>query len=121
MNNNEQNDYNYNNVYYNDPYNYMPGPQKESGLGIAGMVLGIVAFLINPFAICSILAIIFGIIGVCKKDCKKGCAIAAIILGVVTIFWDLFLTIISGGVFFVLLIITGLIGMELFLNKKAKK
>lgn len=97
---NSQDAYNYsdNNAYnYNDPYNYTPGPQKESGLGIAGLVLGICAFFINPLTICSILAIVFGIIGVCKKDCRKGCSIAAIILGGVTIFWDLFLTIFSGG------------------------
>lgn len=89
-------DYAYNN--YNDPYNYTPVPQKESGMGIAGMVLGICAFFINPFALCSILAIIFGIVGVCTKDYKKGCAIAGIILGGISLFWDLVLTIFSGGI-----------------------
>lgn len=82
---------------YYDPYNYTPGPQQESGLGIAGMVLGICAFFINPLAICSILAIVFGIIGACKQNAKKGCAIAGIILGCITIIWDLILTIFSGG------------------------
>lgn len=102
--NNGQNDYNNgNNMYnggYNDPYNYVPEPQTESSMGIAGMILGICAFFINPFSICSILAIVFGIIGVCKKDYKKGCAIAGIILGGVTLIWDLILTIISGGILF---------------------
>ncbi|MBQ7765621.1 MAG: DUF4190 domain-containing protein [Lachnospiraceae bacterium] len=102
--NNEQN-YNDSTYYgndnyaggYNDPYNYTPGPQSESGMGIASMVLGICAFFINPFALCSVLAIIFGIIGACKQNAKKGCAIAGIILGGITIIWDFILTIFSGG------------------------
>ena len=101
MNNN--NGYVYDNNYtdtYNDPYSYNPQPQKESGLGIASLVLGICGFFINPFSICSILAIVFGIVVVCKNNCKKGCAIAGWILGGVSLVWDLLLTIFSGGIMF---------------------
>lgn len=97
------NGYVYDNNYaggYNDPYSYNPQPQKESGMGIASLVLGICGFFINPFSICSILAIVFGIVVVCKKDCKKGCAIAGWILGGVSLFWDLLLTILTGGIMF---------------------
>ena len=102
---NNENTYVYDNNYtetYNDPYDYNPQMQKQSGMGIASLVLGICGFfiLLNPFSVCSILAIVFGIIGVCKSDCKKGCAIAGIILGGVSLIWDWFLTIITGGTMF---------------------
>lgn len=100
---NNENTYVYENNYtetYNDPYSYNPQPYKESGMGIASLVLGICGFFINPFSICSILAIVFGIIGVCKQNCKKGCAIAGWILGGVSLVWDLILTFLTGGVMF---------------------
>lgn len=100
---NTENTYVYDNNYtdtYNDPYSYNPQPQKESGMGIAALVLGICGFFINPFSICSILAIVFGIIGACKSNCKKGCAIAGIILGGVSLVWDLILTVLTGGIMF---------------------
>lgn len=96
------NGYNYGNDNlvggYYDPYSYTPAPTQQSGMGIASLILGICGFFINPLAICSILAIIFGIIGVCKKNFNKGCAIAGLILGGIGILWDLFLTIFSGGI-----------------------
>ena len=52
--------------------------ESKSGLSTASLVLGIVGLL---FPICSILAIIFGIITLVKKEGIKGCAIAGIVLG----------------------------------------
>lgn len=96
-----QNNYEVNETYSNDPYNYNPEPQKNSGMGIAALVVGICAFFINPLYICSLLAIIFGIIGVNVKDAKKDCAIAGIICGgcsfLVQVIGDILLTIFSFG------------------------
>lgn len=100
-NQNNYNQDNYQENYYQDPYGYVPEPQKQSGIGIAAMVLGIVAFFVNPLYLCSLTALILGIIGACKKDSKKGCAITGIILGVVSVMWqivfDFVLSIFTGG------------------------
>lgn len=92
------NDYNQNNYMqqntYQDPYRtydyevYGP-PMKQSGIGIAGMILGILGFFLNPLYLCSLLAIIFGIVGCCKNNVKKGCAIAAVILGPCSLIWQI--------------------------------
>jgi len=91
-----QDAYNYETNY--DPYSYTPEPQEESGMGVAGMVLGIVGFFINPFSLCSILAVVFGIVGMCQSDKKHGCATAALILGGISLVWDIVLSFCSGGV-----------------------
>ncbi len=99
--NNNQNNYVQQDPYQTYDYNNYGEPRKQSGLGIAALVVGILAFLINPLYLCSLLAIIFGIIGSCKKDHKKGCAVVGIILGVCSlicqIILDFVLTILSAG------------------------
>lgn len=96
-----QNNYEANETYSNDPYSYNPEPQKNSGMGIASLVVGICAFFINPLYICSLLAVIFGIIGVNVKGSKKGCAIAGIICGgaaiIVHIIFDFTIGLLFGG------------------------
>ena len=64
--------------------------KKTNGLAITGLVLGIVAMLFNPFAILSILSIIFSIIGLVKVKTLgsgKGLAIAGLILGIIATIW----------------------------------
>ena len=68
--------------------NQVPAAPQKNGLAVAGLVLGILALvfdwipLINVLAWpLAILALIFGIIGVIGNKPKKGMAIAAIILG----------------------------------------
>ncbi len=94
-------DYNNGNGYsYADEYS--GEPQKNSGVGIAAMICGIVAFFIDPLYVTSLAALIMGIIGVCDKTHKKGMAIAGIILAVVSgicqIMMDIFLTVFSAGI-----------------------
>ena len=61
--------------------------QEKKGLSIASMVLGIISVVL--FCIwyislpCSILAIIFGIVG--RKKGGKGMAIAGLVLGIIAI------------------------------------
>lgn len=61
---------------------------EGNGLAVSGMVLGIIAVVLNwipfiPYAL-GALAIIFGAIGV-QKPVKKGMAKAGIVLGIVSI------------------------------------
>ncbi|ETI70219.1 hypothetical protein [Neobacillus vireti] len=61
---------------------------EGNGLAVAGLVLGIIAVVLNwvPFLpyILGVLAIIFGAVGM-RKTIKRGMSITAIILGVVSI------------------------------------
>jgi hypothetical protein len=65
--------------------------RRNNSLAYTGCVLSLVAFLINPFAIVSILGIVFSAIGLAKshdlegrqKVTGRGTAIAGIILGLV--------------------------------------
>ena len=72
---------------------------EKKGLSIASMILGIVAVVLCCFwyiAIpCSILAIIFGIIG--KKKGGKGMATAGLILGIIAIALYALLTLLGIG------------------------
>lgn len=67
--------------------NTTSAPAEKKGLSIASMVLGIIGLVcccIWYISIpCSILAIIFGIIG--KKKGGKGMAIAGLVLGIIAI------------------------------------
>ena len=59
---------------------------KQSGFGIASLILGILGFLGSCFVfgiVPSILGIILAIIGLCQKDRAKGTAIAGLILSII--------------------------------------
>ena len=63
-----------------------PPVRRRNGMGVAALVLGIVGFLIGP---CSILAIIFGRIGLNRvargEATNRGVAQAGFVLGIVTL------------------------------------
>ena len=73
--------------YYNQPY---AQPKKKGGFAIASLVLGIISVLqgfsmdyfFDGSLILSILAIIFGALGI--KTARKGMAIAGLILGIIS-------------------------------------
>lgn len=59
---------------------------KQSGFGIASLILGILGFLGSCFVfgiVPSVLGLIFAIIGLCQKDKAKGTAIAGLILSLI--------------------------------------
>lgn len=61
---------------------------KQSGFGVAALVLGIVGILLSCLgigALFGIVALIFGIIAIFSKNKKKGLAIVGLVLGVVSI------------------------------------
>ncbi|WP_194913839.1 DUF4190 domain-containing protein [Catenulispora rubra] len=63
-----------------------PPVRRRNGMGVAALVLGIVGFLIGP---CSILAIVFGRIGLNRvargEATNRGVAQAGFVLGIVTL------------------------------------
>lgn len=65
---------------------------KQSGLGIASFVIGIVGFLFSFIALgilpCFI-GLIFSVIGICAKDRKKGLSVAGFVLCVLGIMFSL--------------------------------
>ena len=65
-----------------------------SGLGIAGFVVGIVAMIIDPFAVLGITATALSSFGLAEcvngKKKGKGLAIAGLVMGIVAIVWALF-------------------------------
>ena len=64
--------------------------KKTNGFAVTSLVLGIIAMLINPFAILGILSIIFSIVGLVKVktlSSGKGLAIAGLILGIIATIW----------------------------------
>lgn len=71
---------------------------KQSGFGIASLVLSIVGFLTSCVVvgiIPSFLALIFAIIGLCQKDRGKGTAIAGLVLSLISVVSFLFLVVIG--------------------------
>lgn len=76
---------------YGMPYGGPPQPQsKPSGMAITSLVLGIVGVPLFCFVLPSLLAVVFGAIGIrqCNKNpvySGKGMAIAGLILGVLTL------------------------------------
>lgn len=75
-----------------------PGhPQPTNGLGIAAMILGIIAFIFGwvPFFgfLAGATAVVLGIISL-KKPGVKGMGIAGLITGGLAILWSLFITVI---------------------------
>jgi O-antigen ligase len=85
---------------YQNPYQegYQTGQRPVNGFGVAALVLGIVGLFI---VFCSILAIIFGAIGISKanKDPRygKGMAIAGLVLGIIAVVITLILVVIAGA------------------------
>ncbi len=84
-------------------YNSQPQGNGKEGLAITGMILGIVAFFFNPVYVLSILAIVFGSMGL--KSSKRGMAMAGLICGIASlvgqITFDVVFTILTlgGGAF----------------------
>ena len=66
-----------------------PVPQQDNGFAIAALVLGILGFMFS--LICSVPAIVFGVLG--RTKAKEGAqyggiAVAGLVLGIVsTVFW----------------------------------
>ncbi len=57
---------------------------KQSKMGIAALVMGVIAIvLLGSFFVFDILGIIFGIVGMRKKDTKTGFAKAGLILSII--------------------------------------
>lgn len=75
---------------------------SKEGFCIASLVLGIVGFLINPIYVVSILAIIFGAIGLKEAEPNGNRAKTGLILGVIAIcvqiFMDIILTLFTAGI-----------------------
>jgi hypothetical protein len=74
-----------------------PPVRRRNGMGVAALVLGIVGFLIGP---CSILAIVFGRIGLNRaahgEATNRGMAQAGFVLGIVTlVLWILGLILVA--------------------------
>ena len=95
-------------TYYDSQMNDHPEPpinqvQKDyTTVCTLALVLGIVAFLINPIYLVSLAALILGIIGHVNNGSKKNLAIAGWILAIVSFFTqllvDLFCTL-GAGIF----------------------
>lgn len=60
---------------------------NNSSMSIASLICGIVSIFILPF-IFGLASIILGIVGVSKQEEKKNCAIAGIIIGIISILWS---------------------------------
>ena len=58
----------------------------KDGLCVASLVLSIIGFFVNPLYVCSILGIIFGIVGMQAKGEKAGIAKWGMIIGIISIF-----------------------------------
>lgn len=79
------------------PYGYVPAPavSRKNGLATTGIVLSLVSLLLNPFALISILGIIFGAVGygrskemfVDGKQVGRSAALWAIWLGIISSVW----------------------------------
>ena len=98
------NDNNYNEVVESNPSTQTTSPKNNNNskdsLAITSLVLGIVGIFVNPLYIISVLAIIFGAIGM-SSEVHGGKAKAGLILGIVGIFvqvvLDFILTIFTAG------------------------
>lgn len=72
------------------PYGIAPPQSKPSGMAIASLVLGIIAVPMFCFVLPSLLAVVFGAVGIrqCGKNpvySGKGMAIAGLVLGLLTL------------------------------------
>lgn len=83
--------------------NYHPAPQQQNGMGVAALVLGIVALVTCWIGVIpSVLAIIFGSIGMKKADQglanNRGLAKAGFILGIIgAAIWAVFIVVVIIG------------------------
>ncbi|MCR4697021.1 MAG: hypothetical protein K5654_06880 [Lachnospiraceae bacterium] len=79
---------------------------RKSGLCIAGLVLGVISFVFNPCYIISLLAFIFGLVGLSKSTdpAYRGMATAAWICAIasflIQVLFDTLTTIFSMGMGF---------------------
>ena len=80
--------------------------ETKTGLSVASLVLGIVGFFLP---IGSILALIFGIVCVVKKQGYKGCAIAGIILGAIALIGYIVVTVFLTSVVLEVLALIGIV------------
>lgn len=65
---------------------------KQSGAGIASMILGIVGLVFSCFIlgiIPAFLGLIFAIVALCQKDVKKGTAIAGLVCSIIGILFSI--------------------------------
>lgn len=78
-----------NGTHYDNSVNYdttgAVNSDSKDGMCMASLILGIVGFFINPVYICSILAIVFGAIGMKSEGQNAGKAKVGLILGIVAI------------------------------------
>lgn len=87
-------------------YDYNPEPvvpQKEKTIGLVSLILGAVAFLVNPLYGLSIAAIICGAIGIATANgAPKTKAIIGLVLGIVSILFqcclDSIITVCTAGI-----------------------
>ena len=89
----------------NQIYTSIPEEKKVSSVcSIIALVCGIVAYFFNPCYLPCLAAVILGIVGLCRKESLKGMAIAGIILGAVAvpaqIIADTIITILTAGLGF---------------------
>lgn len=67
--------------------------KKSNSMGTAGFVLALLALVLCWIPVVNwilwLLGVIFSIIGVCKKGCKKGLAITGLILSFIGIIIDI--------------------------------
>lgn len=82
------------------PYQYTPPPARNSGMATASLVLGLVGLFISwfTFGIPSILAIIFGHIGISQTKpaagvSGRGLAITGLVLGYVVVAFAIWVSI----------------------------
>lgn len=64
---------------------------NNNATSIASLICGIVSFFILPF-IFGLVGVILGIIGISRQEEKKGCAIAGIILGIISVLYAFFVS-----------------------------
>ena len=95
------NENNFDNVV--EPETVTQGNNNDSKdtLSITSLILGIVGFLVNPLYIVSVLAIIFGAIGMNSNGIHKGKGKVGLILGIIAVclqvIVDFILTILTAG------------------------
>lgn len=77
------------------PAERMDGTLRNSGVGIASFVLGLVSiFTLGNLIIPEIIGIICSIIALCQKNTKKGLPIAGLVMCVISLFLLVFVTLI---------------------------
>lgn len=69
--------------------------EKQSGFGIASLVIGIISLLtLGVFFVPEILGIVFGILGLSDKAKKHTCAIAGLTISILSFFFVILLLVI---------------------------